>query len=509
MMLFNDEPLEFFEEEVIDEPIDRGQWNILIVDDEKIVHESTKMVLHDFTFENKKINFLCAYSGEEAKAILEKEPDIAVVLLDVVMEKDDSGLELVKYIRDDLNNSFIRIVLRTGQPGQAPEEEVVINYDINDYKMKTELTLQKLLTTIVSALRSYSNLMDLEFNRRGLAEVLAIENDLYEIHNINVFAELLLSRIRNMYPLGPDSFYIRTYFDNDKKHFNVVAATGVYSAYKGMDLPEAMLAPLRPLMDKAVHNHGSYKTSTEVVSYYKSIDIIENYIYFNGVEKLSQSEKNLFEILIANLTVAVDNIALNDKLIQTQSELINRLSEVIEVRSEETASHVWRVSEIAHLLGSYAGLNEEETALLKLVAPLHDVGKIGIPERILNKPGKLTSEEFDVMKGHALIGYRILKGSGLELLEAGALIAKEHHEYWDGCGYPNGLKGEEIHIFGRITIIADVFDALSHDRVYKKAWPFEEVMAFMKDKSGNMFDPHLIDILFDHEDEIRELYGND
>jgi PleD family two-component response regulator len=165
MVLFNDEKIEFFEENIEEDLGHYGQWNILIVDDEKIVHESTKMVLNDFIFENKKINFLCAYSALEAKEILSEVDDISVVLLDVVMEKDDSGLELVKFIRDELRNSFIRIILRTGQPGQAPEEEVVINYDINDYKMKTELTLQKLLTTIVSALRSYSNIMDLELNR--------------------------------------------------------------------------------------------------------------------------------------------------------------------------------------------------------------------------------------------------------------------------------------------------------------------------------------------------------
>jgi len=509
MMLFNDEPLEFFEEEIEENILDSGKWNVLIVDDEKIVHESTKMVLHDFTFENKKINFLCAYSAEEAKTILRDTPDIAVVLLDVVMEKDDSGLELVKYIRDDLKNTFIRIVLRTGQPGQAPEEEVVINYDINDYKMKTELTLQKLLTTIVSALRSYSNLMALEFNRKGLADVLEIENDLYEIHNINIFAEMLLTRVRSLYPLGPDSFYIRTYTEDQIKHYNVIAATGKYADLKGKDLTGDLLEEIQPMMNQAKNDHGKHNTLDAFLSYYKSIDIIENYIYFNGYEKLNLSEKNLFEILISNLTVAVDNIALNDKLVQTQSELINRLSEVIEVRSEETASHVKRVSEIAYLLGSYAGLDEETTSLLRLVAPLHDVGKIGIPESILNKPGKLTDEEFTIMKGHAMIGYRILKGSGLDILETGALIAKEHHEYWDGSGYPQGLKGEEIHIFGRITIIADVFDALSHDRVYKKAWPFEEVIQFMKDKSGKMFDPNLIKILLEHEDEIKVLYGND
>lgn len=509
MVLFNDEKIEFFEENIEEDLGHYGQWNILIVDDEKIVHESTKMVLNDFIFENKKINFLCAYSALEAKEILSEVDDISVVLLDVVMEKDDSGLELVKFIRDELRNSFIRIILRTGQPGQAPEEEVVINYDINDYKMKTELTLQKLLTTIVSALRSYSNIMDLELNRKGLEDIIDIENDLYELHNINLFAEVLLTRVMNLYKLGEDSCFIRSQTDKtDKKTYNVVAGTGRYEKLAGKKLEYDQLGELKYLIEKVDDNNTKYQSEGEFLSYYKSIDIIENYLYFNGLDNLDDNKRSLFEVLISNLSVAVDNISLNEKLVQTQSELINRLSEVIEVRSEETASHVGRVSEIAALIGSYYGLNEQENHLLKTVAPLHDVGKIGIPESILNKPGKLTAEEFDVMKGHSMIGYRILKGSGLELLEAGAMIAKEHHEYWNGKGYPDGLKEDEIHIYGRITLIADVFDALSHDRVYKKAWPFDEVMDYMKNQSGHMFDPNLIRILLEHESEIKRLYGN-
>lgn len=509
MVLFNDDKIEFYEE-TIEENERIGAWKILIVDDERIVHESTKMVLSDFVYQNMGLDFLCAYNGEEAKKILEETDDIAVVLLDVVMETDDSGLQLVKYIRDVLKNSFIRIILRTGQPGQAPEEEVVINYDINDYKMKTELTLQKLLTTVVSALRSYSNIMDLEMNRRGLENILKIENELYELHDMSLFANLLLLKVKGLYNLDGDSFYIRkSHEQNNKKMLHVIAGTGKYEPYVGQLLPVSVFNDIKHLLEEVSGKNGTYSTESEFISNYKSLNIIENFIYFNDIDRLDPIENKLFKVLLSNLSVAVDNISLNEKLVQTQSELINRLSEVIEARSEETASHVKRVSKIAYILAKRVGMEEVEAQLLRTVAPLHDVGKIGIPETILNKPGRLTPEEFDVMKGHAMIGYRILKGSGLELLEAGALIAKEHHEYWNGNGYPNGLKGEEIHIYGRITIIADVFDALSHDRVYKKAWPFDEVMVYMKAQSSKMFDPNLIEVLMTNEDELRQLYIND
>ena len=146
-------------------------WKILVVDDEAEIHDVTKLVLNDFIFESKPITFISAYSGEEAKALIEKHPDTALILLDVVMESDDAGLEVVKYIRDVLGNLLVRIILRTGQPGQAPEDVVIIHYDINDYKTKTELTTRKLFTAIVSALRSFRALTRLEESRRQLAQI--------------------------------------------------------------------------------------------------------------------------------------------------------------------------------------------------------------------------------------------------------------------------------------------------------------------------------------------------
>ena len=146
-------------------------WKILLVDDEAEIHEVTKLVLNDFTFEGKPITFISAYSGEEAKVLIEKNPDTALILLDVVMETEEAGLEVVKYIRNVLCNSLVRIILRTGQPGQAPEDVVIIHYDINDYKTKTELTTRQLFTAIVTALRAFRALTKLEESRRELAKI--------------------------------------------------------------------------------------------------------------------------------------------------------------------------------------------------------------------------------------------------------------------------------------------------------------------------------------------------
>jgi len=140
---------------------------------------------------------------------------------------------------------------------------------------------------------------------------------------------------------------------------------------------------------------------------------------------------------------------------------------------------------------------------------MHDIGKIGIPESIINKPGKLTSEEFEIIKTHTLIGHDILKGSDRSILKAATIIAEEHHEKWDGSGYPKGLKGENIHIYGRITAIADVFDALDHKRAYKMPWSLEDIKNFFIENKETHFEPRLVDILINNIDEftdIRDLY---
>lgn len=185
-----------------------------------------------------------------------------------------------------------------------------------------------------------------------------------------------------------------------------------------------------------------------------------------------------------------------------QKEILLILGEIIETRSEETGNHVRRVAEYSQLLSLKYGLPEDEAELIKVASTLHDIGKIGIPDSILNKPGKLTKEEFDVIKQHTISGYQMLKHSTGKILKAGAIIALTHHEKYDGSGYPKGLKGEEIPLYGRIIAISDVFDALSTDRVYKKAWDIEKVIDYFKAEKGKHFDPKLVDLFLNNIHEF-------
>lgn len=188
----------------------------------------------------------------------------------------------------------------------------------------------------------------------------------------------------------------------------------------------------------------------------------------------------------------------------TQREIIHILGEASEYRSKETGDHIQRVAEISYALAKYYGLSEEDAEQIRLASPMHDLGKIGVPDAVLNKPGRLTEGEFCFMKSHAIIGESMLKTSKRPLLQFAASIAGSHHERWNGTGYPRGLKGEMIPLAGRICAVADVLDALSSPRCYKEPWPEERIREEFELQKGEQFQPELVDLLLEHWDE---LYG--
>lgn len=197
--------------------------------------------------------------------------------------------------------------------------------------------------------------------------------------------------------------------------------------------------------------------------------------------------------------------SLNDELEITQGEVITMMGATIEERSHETGLHVQRVAAYCQLLARLYGVEETQCDLIFKAAPLHDIGKVAIPDNILHKPGPLTDEEMAIMRTHAQRGYDIFKASKSALLQMAALIAHQHHEKFDGSGYPQGLQGEQIDIAGRICALADVFDALGHDRCYKKAWPLEEILTYFKAESGKSFEPKLVELFMQNLDAFLEI----
>ncbi|WP_321779245.1 HD domain-containing phosphohydrolase [Sulfurimonas sp.] len=193
---------------------------------------------------------------------------------------------------------------------------------------------------------------------------------------------------------------------------------------------------------------------------------------------------------------------LTNEIEDTQKEVVFTMGAIGESRSKETGNHVKRVAEYSKILGLAYGMDEKEAELLKQASPMHDIGKIAIPDAVLKKPGRFNAEERKIMDTHAELGFGMIKNSDRPLLKAAAIVAYEHHEKWNGKGYPNGLKGEEIHLYGRITALADVFDALGSDRVYKKAWSDEKIFKLFKEERGEHFDPKLMDLFFTNLEEI-------
>lgn len=193
------------------------------------------------------------------------------------------------------------------------------------------------------------------------------------------------------------------------------------------------------------------------------------------------------------------------EILERERETVIRLSKAADSRDPETGAHIQRMSQYCKLIAANLGMSEADQELLLEAAPMHDIGKVGVPDHVLLKPGRLDFEEFEIMKRHSLMGYDILNGSHSTMLQAAAQIALGHHEKYDGSGYPYGVKGEDIPIFARICAVADVFDALTSERPYKKAWEDEKAIALLKDGKGSHFDPACVDAFFKDWDAVQEI----
>ena len=210
--------------------------------------------------------------------------------------------------------------------------------------------------------------------------------------------------------------------------------------------------------------------------------------------------------------IALENIRLSQVIENNQREIMYRVGEIVETRSKESGLHVKRVALYTELLCELLGMDAETIEEVKRASPLHDIGKVGIPDAVLNKPAKLDQKEWEIMKSHTQLGHDMLAGSSIALFEIGARIAANHHEKWDGSGYPCGIRGEEIPIEGRVVALADVVDALGSDRCYKKAWPLDKILTLLKEEKGKHFDPALVDLMLDNMDrfiEIRDAYKDE
>ncbi|WP_421132431.1 EAL domain-containing protein [Alteromonas sp. A079] len=293
------------------------QWNVLIVDDDEEIHTVTRLALSDLTVSDRSLNFLHAYSAKDAKAILcEMKQDIAIILLDVVMETDDAGFEVVKYIREELQLPEPRIILRTGQPGYAPEEEVIKLYDINDYKTKTELTRAKLMTTMIASLRSYQQIMTISQNRKGLEKIIASSANLFEEHSVKGFCEGVVTQISSLIGLDAEGLLCAkagAVLDRDDDGIYVLGAAGEYA--------ELINEPIDKIQNLDIVDHvgrclrfKKHVFEPDCTVLYINHAGFEAAVYIHMAKQIGDVDKNLLEVFLSSISVGYENVNLFHEL---------------------------------------------------------------------------------------------------------------------------------------------------------------------------------------------------
>jgi HD-GYP domain-containing protein (c-di-GMP phosphodiesterase class II) len=498
--------LRFADEPIAEPPL--APWKILIADDEEEVHRVTKLALADFSHFGRRLAFLDAYSGAEAVVTVGEQPDIALVLMDVVMESEHAGLEAVLAIRNGLRNRLTRIVIRTGQPGRAPEALVVGQYDVSDYKEKTEVTARKLHTLVHSGLSLYGELAGLTRRKEGLEQLIGASAMLQVQRSEESFARRGLQQLAMM--LYTDSarmpsdmlLTVRTHGGGSR----VLAGMGYYESCVGRRVDEALSPQVFLEADAAVKERGIVLTDDYFVATAPVAGGGQLMAYIAGAEPSRTADLMHVELFCRSLAAGFDNLRLQRELKESQRSLVLLLATAIEQRLYAGGGHGQRVAGYARLLGELLALPDDVLDWLPLAATLHDVGLIAIPEAILNKRTARASDEQALYETHTRWGQDLLSSQDSEILQMAGLIAAQHHERWDGAGYPDGVAGAQIHLYARITALADALDELLHGPDPLAA---TEAIGQIERDSGTRFDPQLVTLLVRHEDRFRALGGSD
>jgi signal transduction histidine kinase/CheY-like chemotaxis protein len=317
LQLVDDEPPLFAPDEI-------KTWTIAVIDDDHAVHEGTRFALYDYSLNGQGLRILSAYSAAEGRELLSREPDVAVVFLDVVMETDVAGLELVDYIRKELKNETVRIVLRTGQPGQAPERRVIVECDINDYKAKTELTADKLFTTLTAALRGYQQLQRLTETRRGLEIIIEAASTFFDFQSMKRLAEGVLTQIASLLNVNCAGILVARDDGGKGAEFSVLAGSGCYR-----DFADNPLQKLSPEMHEILvgafekrHHEFAERRSTLYVRTGSGREIV---VLLEADKRLSDTDRELIELFTSRLSIAFDNVILYEQLQEANARLEDRV----------------------------------------------------------------------------------------------------------------------------------------------------------------------------------------
>jgi len=480
---------------------------VLYVEDNKDARESTLMLLDNF-FDN----IIVAVDGQDGldkytQYFEENNSYVDIVISDITMP-NLNGIEMSKLIKKKYNKQHILIISAHDDSERLQE---ILNIGITTYVHKPiEINnLLEKLTIILNEIKSSVEQKE-EFN-----DIQSLNKELDAI--VGSFDKYVIASRTD---LKGNITYASKAYENISGYTSEELLNRPHNIVRHPDMPKEAFKDLWETIKNGNLWEGEVKNLKKNGDFYWVKALIAPYYDANGkhigysairqditaqkkVEELQQQMQEINNDLEKQVMERIAEVCtLNQEIKDTQKEVVFRMGAIGERRSQETGNHVKRVAEYSKILALKYGLDEKEADMLKEASPMHDIGKVAIPDAILNKPGTFDEEERKIMSTHAELGYEILCSSSRPLLKMAATVAYEHHEKYDGSGYPRGLKGEDISIHGRISALADVFDALGSSRVYKPSWEDEKIFAMIKEERGRHFDPKLVDIFFENLDQI-------
>lgn len=509
-----EENFRFLDEDI--RPPSKGTpWKIVIADDDRDIHLTTRMVLNDFEFQGRGLEFLHAYDGDTACELIKANPDTAVLLLDVVMESTDAGLAAVRRIRDEFGNRMLRIILRTGQPGHAPEREVVLKYHINDYKSKLELTADKLYTSLVSALRSFEDLQAIESHRVGLAKVLDAASSM-DFRSQNLFVSGLLTQLGTLLGVGRQDLLLLIRRRHEDGRDVVMAAVSGRDPVIGAKIEDLLDAEALHYLARVFSSGAPHVGEKHSIFLVPLPDLMDVAVYIGGTRKIDESELALMNVFCRKIVLAYQNFEFVEHSRLDQYAEIALLATITGRAPFLTIPYIanyGRLSrDIAQHMIEKGGLRTSYSRFPELIeraAMFADIGNDGLPAGVLEKPAELAPSERATVRTHPERGHRLLQELHSTLAVGRVIglareVALTHHERFDGTGYPFGLKGRNIPIAGRIVAVANSYTAMTSNRPWRVAFTHEQALAAMRAESGAAFDPDVIDALVAVIDAFRQ-----